>query len=89
MACLGSNGLDGLQADCRGSDNLVASDKDDLVARHVESPDTNERPAKLTCGWLTNRLLFALLIDRNQLIGIAQVLIAEDDHVREPFNRSL
>lgn len=31
VACLGSNDLDGLRADCRGSDNLVASDRDDLV----------------------------------------------------------
>jgi len=32
VASLGSSDLDGLRADCRGSDNLVASDKDDLVA---------------------------------------------------------
>ena len=32
VAYLGSNDLDDLRADCRGSDNLVASDKDDLVA---------------------------------------------------------
>ena len=31
VASLGSNNLDGLRADCRGSDNLVASDKDDQV----------------------------------------------------------
>lgn len=32
VACLDSSDLDDLRADCRGSDNLVASDKDDLVA---------------------------------------------------------
>jgi|LakMenE01Jun11ns_1017448.scaffolds.fasta_scaffold6258543_1 hypothetical protein len=31
VACLGSNDLDGLRADCRGNDNLVAGDRDDLV----------------------------------------------------------
>lgn len=31
VACLDSNALDGLQAACRGSDNLVAGDRDDLV----------------------------------------------------------
>ena len=31
VACLGNSDLDGLRADCRGSDNLVASDRDDLV----------------------------------------------------------
>ena len=30
-ACLGNSALDGLQAGCRDSDNLVVSDKDDLV----------------------------------------------------------
>lgn len=30
VACLGSSDLDSLQAYCRGSDNLVASDRDDL-----------------------------------------------------------
>ena len=31
VACLGSNDLDVLRADCLGSDNLVAGDRDDLV----------------------------------------------------------
>jgi len=31
VACLGSNDPDGLRADCRGNDNLVAGDRDDLV----------------------------------------------------------
>jgi len=31
VAGLGSSDLDDLRADCRGSDNLVASDKDDLM----------------------------------------------------------
>ena len=31
VACLGSSDLNGLRADYRGSDNLVASDTDDLV----------------------------------------------------------
>ena len=31
VACLGNSGPDGLRADCRGSDNLVAGDRDDLV----------------------------------------------------------
>jgi hypothetical protein len=31
VACQGNSDLDGLRADCRGSDNLVASDRDDLV----------------------------------------------------------
>lgn len=31
VASLGSNDLDGLRADCRGSDNLVAGGRDDLV----------------------------------------------------------
>ena len=31
VAYLGSNALDVLRADCRGSDNLVAGDRDDLV----------------------------------------------------------
>lgn len=30
-ACPGNSDLDGLRADCRDSDNLVASDRDDLV----------------------------------------------------------
>ena len=30
-ACLGNSDLDDPREDCRGSDNLVASDKDDLV----------------------------------------------------------
>jgi len=31
VASLGNSDLDGLRADCRGSDNLVADDRDDLV----------------------------------------------------------
>ncbi len=31
VACLGNSALDGLRADYRGSDNLGAGDKDDLV----------------------------------------------------------
>ena len=31
MACLGNNVLDGPRAGYRGSDNLVAGDRDDLV----------------------------------------------------------
>ena len=31
VACQGNSDLDGLRADCRGSDNLVAGDRDDLV----------------------------------------------------------
>ena len=31
VAFLGSSDLDGLRAGCRGSDNLVAGDRDDLV----------------------------------------------------------
>jgi hypothetical protein len=31
VACLGNSVLDGLRADCRDSDNLVAGDRDDLV----------------------------------------------------------
>lgn len=31
VACLGNSDLDDLRADCRGSDNLVASGRDDLV----------------------------------------------------------
>ena len=30
-ACLGNSVLDGLRADCRGNDNLVAGDRDDLA----------------------------------------------------------
>ena len=32
VACPGNSVLDGLRADCQGSDTLAASDKDDLVA---------------------------------------------------------
>jgi hypothetical protein len=31
VAAQDSNALDDLRADCRGSDNLVASDRDDLA----------------------------------------------------------
>ena len=31
VASLGNSDLDGLRADCRDSDNLVADDRDDLV----------------------------------------------------------
>lgn len=31
VACLGNSDLDAPRADCRGSDNLVADDKDGLV----------------------------------------------------------
>lgn len=31
VACLGSSDPDGLRADCRDSDNLVADDRDDLA----------------------------------------------------------
>lgn len=31
VACLGNSDLDGLRADCQGSDTLAASDRGDLV----------------------------------------------------------